>query len=138
MLEFLSESGLQPTVSALRPAHVDLWKLNGTTVRGHQNKGGVVETAVKKLMTLQGTARPQRIVSKFSFGGNTFSLPDHGDHVTISFRPRFGNNKKLGAEAGAILKPGQWTDLINRLRTLTNPRVSATPSLYSVPARGQR
>ena len=34
------------------------------------------------------------------------------DHIHVGFRPLFGANEKQGMQALAILKPGQWDDLI--------------------------
>jgi hypothetical protein len=35
----------------------------------------------------------------------------------------------------AVLKPGQWEDLIGRLRKIDNPVVPVNPSKYSLPVR---
>ena len=45
-----------------------------------------------------------------------------------------GDLKKLGKETLAVLKPGQWTDLIARLRQIQNPKVPTTPSPWALPA----
>ena len=52
----------------------------------------------------------------------------------------FGDNKKLGKQALAVLEPGQWSDLIARLREIENPVVPTTPSKYSLPVekKGRR
>ncbi|TML37067.1 MAG: hypothetical protein E6G29_02630 [Actinobacteria bacterium] len=151
VIEFLADSGFRPTISALKSGHsemtnsgnvsehssgnaVDVSKINDTPVLGHQDKGGIVEQVVKRLMTLQGYMRPHQIISLFNFGGNTLSLPDHANHVHIGYRPLFGNNKKLGEAAAAVLKPGQWNDLISRLRKLSNPTVPTSPSKFAIPA----
>ena len=41
-------------------------------------------------------------------------------------------------EALAVLKPGQWSDLISRLRELDNPVVPTKPSKYALPAGKHR
>ena len=41
----------------------------------------------------------------------------------------------LPDEALAVLKPGQWSDLISRLRSLENPVVPTKPSKYALPAK---
>ncbi len=46
----------------------------------------------------------------------------------------FGENGKLGKQALAVLKPGQWSDLIAQLREIDNPVVPTKPSKYSLPA----
>jgi hypothetical protein len=150
-LEFLAESGLRPTVTSLRTGHskftssgnvshhwsgnaVDIAQINGVSILGHQDKGGVTEQAVKRLMLLQGTMRPDQIISLLDYGANTVAMGDHHDHIHVGFRPLFGDNKKLGAQALAVLKPGQWSDLIDRLRELENPVVPTKPSKYALPA----
>ncbi len=49
-------------------------------------------------------------------------MPDHYDHIHVGFRPLFGTNGKLGAQAAAVLKPGQWIKLIDRLGSIDNRR----------------
>jgi peptidase M23-like protein/transglycosylase-like protein with SLT domain len=154
-LEYLAESGLRPTVSCLKAGHslytksgnisehssgnaADISKINGVPILGHQDAGGVTEQAVRRLMQLQGTMAPHQIISLLDFGVNTLAMGDHNDHIHVGFRPLFGANRKLGREALAVLKPGQWSDLISRLRSLENPVVPTKPSKYALPAGKQR
>ncbi|MDQ3936213.1 MAG: lytic murein transglycosylase [Actinomycetota bacterium] len=154
-LEFLAESGLRPTVTSLKTGHskftssgnvshhwhgsaVDIAQINGVSILGHQDKGGVTDQAVKRLMLLQGTMRPAQIISLLDFGANTVAMGDHHDHIHVGFRPLYGENAKLGKQTLAVLKPGQWSDLINRLRELENPVVRTTPSKYALPAKKNR
>jgi hypothetical protein len=149
-LEYLAESGLRPTVSCLKSGHslmtssgnisehssgnaADISEINGIPILGHQDPGGVTEQAVRRLMLLQGTVTPHQIISLLDFGTNTMAMADHNDHIHVGFRPLFGANRKLGREALAVLKPGQWSDLISRLRSLENPVVPTKPSKYAVP-----
>ena len=85
-------------------------------------------------MRLQGTMRPDQIISLLDYGQNTLAMGDHADHIHIGFTPLFGQNRKLGQQALAVLKPGQWSDLIARLREIDNPIVPTKPSKYSLPA----
>ncbi len=150
-LAYLAESGLKPTVTSLKCGHgfytssgnvshhssgnaVDIAQINGIPILGHQEPGGVTEVAVRRLMQLQGTMAPAQIISLFEIGGATFAMGDHHDHIHVGFQPMFGDNKKLGKQALAVLEPGQWSDLINRLREIENPVVPTTPSKYSLPA----
>ena len=110
---------------------MDISAINGIPIIGHQDKGGIAEQTVRRLMTLQGTMRPHQIISLLSLGGNTMAMADHNNHIHVGFRPMFGNNKKLGKQAEAVLKPGQWTDLIGRLSQIQNPVVPTSPSRYS-------
>ncbi|MEA2458310.1 MAG: hypothetical protein QOC95_1282 [Thermoleophilaceae bacterium] len=149
-LEYLSESGLEPSVSSLRGNHgyltssgnvsehssgnaVDISKVNGIPILGHQDPGGIAEQTVRRLMLLQGTMAPHQIISLLDLGANTMSLPDHADHIHVGFHPLFGNNSKLGAQTAAILKPGQWDNLLQRLNSLPNPTVPTKPSKYALP-----
>ena len=89
---------------------------------------------MRRLMRLQGTMAPDQIISLLEIGGATFAMGDHDDHIHVGFRPLFGDNKKLGKQALAVLKPGQWSDLIDRLRKIENPVVPTKPSKYALPA----
>jgi hypothetical protein len=62
-------------------------------------------------------------------------MADHADHVHVGFQPHFGANRKLGRQALAVLKPGQWSDLVARLGDIENPVVPTKPSRYSLPAK---
>ena len=155
-LSYLAESGLRPTVTSLASgrssiytssgnlsAHpsgnaVDIAELNGIPVLGNQDKGGITEQAVERLMLLQGTVRPDQIISLLDMGQNTLAMGDHDDHIHVGFRPLFGDNKKLGKQAFAVLKPGQWNDLIGRLRDIENPTVRPSPSKYAIPVKPKR
>ena len=155
-LSYLAESGLRPTVTSLASgrssiytasgnlsAHpsgnaVDIAQINGIPILGNQDKGGVTEQAVERLMLLQGTVRPDQIISLLDMGRNTLAMDDHADHIHVGFRPMFGDNRKLGKQAMAVLRPGQWNDLIGRLRDIDNPTVRPTPSKYALPVGSSR
>ena len=62
-------------------------------------------------------------------------MGDHADHIHVGFRPLFGDNRKAGRQALEVLKPGQWSDLLSRLRKIENPVVPTSPSKYSIPVR---
>ncbi len=151
-LEYLAESGLNPTVSSLKSGHgfyttsgnvsehssgdaVDISAINGIPILGHQDPGDVADQTVRRLMLLQGTMQPHQIISLLNYGANTLSLPDHANHVHVGFRPLFGANAKLGRQTASILKPGQWQDLMSRLGSLDQPTVPTTPSKYAVPVK---
>jgi Transglycosylase SLT domain len=150
-LAYLAESGLRPTVTSLKHGHsyltasgnvsehssgnaVDIAEINGVPILGHQEPGGVTDQTVRRLMRLQGTVSPHQIISLLDYGQNTLAMADHADHVHVGFQPLFGTNGKLGRQALAVLKPGQWSDLIARLREIDNPIVPTKPSKYSLPA----
>jgi Transglycosylase SLT domain len=150
-IEFLVASGLDPTISALECGHsflttsgnvsehssgnaVDIAAVNGIPILGHQGPGTITDITIRRLLTLQGTMKPHQIISLMTFRGadNTLSLPDHYNHIHVGFHPLFGENKKLGKQLAAILKPGQWIKLIDRLNSIPNPKVSPKPSKYSI------
>jgi hypothetical protein len=152
VLEYLAESGLNPTVSCLKSGHslmtasgnvsehssgnaVDISAINGTPILGHQDPGGVTEQAVRRLMLLQGTIQPHQIISLLDLGANTMSLPDHANHIHVGFHPLFGDNKQLGRQAMSVLEPHQWDDLVQRLGQIDNPTVPTKPSKYAIPDR---
>jgi hypothetical protein len=139
-LEFLAASGLAPTVSALRCGHgyytksgsvsehsfgdaVDISKINGIPILGHQGPGSIADMTVRRLLTLQGTMKPHQIITLMTYQGadNTLALADHADHIHIGFRPLYGSNTKLGRQLAAILQPAQWIRLIDRIRAIGNP-----------------
>ncbi len=151
-LEYLAESGLNPTVSCLKSGHsflttsgnvsehssgnaVDISAINGIPILGHQDPGDVADQTVKRLMLLQGTMQPHQIISLLDYGGNTMALPDHANHVHVGFRPLFGTNAKLGRQTASILKPGQWENLMKRLGSLEQPTVPTTPSKFAIPVK---
>jgi len=150
-LAYLAESGMRPTVTSLKCGHgfftssgnvshhssgnaVDIAEINGVPILGHQEPGGITEQAVRRLMRLQGTMAPDQIISLLELGGATFAMGDHADHIHVGWAPMFGPNGKLGKQALAVLKPGQWSDLLAQLRTIENPVVPTKPSKYAIPA----
>ncbi len=154
-LAYLAESGLKPTVTSLKCGHgfytssgnvshhssgnaVDIAAINGIPILGHQESGGITEQTVRRLMQLQGTLAPAQIISLLEIGGATFAMADHNDHIHVGYQPMFGANKKLGKQALAVLEPGQWSDLIGRLREIENPVVPTKPSKYALPAKDKR
>jgi hypothetical protein len=148
-LEYLAESGFRPTVSCLKAGHsemtssgnvsehwsgnaVDISAVNGIPILGHQDPGGIADQVVHRLMLLQGTMQPHQIISLLDYGANTFAMADHADHVHVGFKPLFGDNPKLGMQALAVLKPGQWDNLVNRLSKIENPVVPTKASKYAI------
>ena len=115
---------------------VDIAMINGIPILGHQEPGGITEQTVRRLMQLQGTMQPHQIISLLELGGATRSRwPTTPTTSTSGFQPLFGANKKLGKQALAVLKPGQWSDLISRLGEIENPVVPTKPSKYALPAQ---
>ncbi len=89
-------------------------------------------------MLLQGTMRPHQIISLLNYGQNTLALADHDDHIHVGFQPLFGDNTKLARQAMTVLKPGQWSNLLDRLGEIDNPVVPTKPSKYAIPVEKHR
>jgi murein DD-endopeptidase MepM/ murein hydrolase activator NlpD len=139
-IAFLTASGLKPTISSLKGNHslhtaggnisehssgnaVDIAKINGIPIIGHQGEGSITDITIRRLLTLQGTMKPHQIISLMTYAGadNTLSLPDHADHIHVGFHPLYGTNAKLARQLNAVLKPGQWIKLIDRIGEIDNP-----------------
>ncbi len=150
-IEFLSASGLDPYVSGLECGHtsggstgtdaagatgssVDISKINGIPILGHQGPGSITDIAIRRLLTLQGSMRPDQIISDMSYKdqSGTLALPDHKNRLQITFTPEFGANKKLTKQLKSILQPGQWIQLINRIGQIPEPVVPIAPSKYAI------
>ena len=153
-LEFLSLSGFKPTVTSLRCGHsyltasgnvshhssgnaVDIAKINGIPILGHQGSGSITDIVVQRLTTLQGLMRPAQIISLMEFEGadNTYAMGDHHDHIHVGFTPLYGTNSRRAREIDATLKPDQWIKLVDRLNEIDEPEVPANPSKYALRVR---
>jgi hypothetical protein len=151
VMEFLSSSGLRPTVSGLRCGHaasshtgaispyaagdaVDFSAFNGVPVGGQDGAGSLADIAVRRLLTLQGTFQPYQIVSDVSGGPSTIAVQRSGyDRVHVVFRPLYGTSPKIDKQYQSALKPSQWIKLISRLGQLDTPNVSLNPSSAAIP-----
>ncbi|HYM57636.1 MAG TPA: lytic murein transglycosylase, partial [Solirubrobacteraceae bacterium] len=146
-LEFMAASGFRPTVTSLKCGHgvytssgnvsehssgnaIDIAKVNGIPILGNQGKGSITELAVRRLLTLQGTMKPDQIITLMTFEGadNTLAMADHADHIHVGWKPLYGTNSKTARRINAILKPKQWIKLIDRLDAIDNPTVRLQPS----------
>ena len=149
-LEFLADSDLRPTVSALKCGHsylttsgnvsehtsgdaVDIAAINGTPILDHQGKGSITDTTIQRLLALQGAMKPHQIISLMTpedFGGadNILSLPDHDNHIHVGFHP---DGTTGGADSG--LNARQWPHLIEQLKNIDNPTVPTRPSHDAIP-----
>ncbi len=144
-IEFLSASGLYPTVSGLvcgmhgNPAYatgtsVNISKINNIPIQGHQGAGSITDITIRRLLTLQGAMAPDEVISDMSYKDQptTLSLPDHSGEIQVTYTPDFGTNKKLSGQLKSILKPGQWIQLINRISKIPEPVVPIAPSKYAI------
>ncbi len=155
MLEYLSVSGLRPTVSGLpcagstpaaaaayAPASassedVEITAVNGIPIAGHQGPGSIADETVRKLLMLQGLSRPQRIVSLMSYPGAAAALasPSAADAIHVAFAA-------LRAAARARTpprcpprgsSPSEWIELIDRLGEIPDPTVGSGHSSAAIP-----
>jgi hypothetical protein len=152
-LEFLSVSGLKPTVAGLECAHsspltegnapasssgdtVNIVAVNGIPIAGHQGPGSIADTTVRKLLMLQGASRPRRIVSSMSYPGAAGALaePSARDDIRISFSSLSARGSAhTAATLGQTLSPDEWIKLIARLGEIPDPTVAGKPSTAAIP-----
>jgi hypothetical protein len=160
-LEFLSVSGLSPTVSAASCGHtahsagvvnavggpaadtVDISAINGTSIAGHAGPGSVTDIAVRRLLRLQGTMKPAQIVSAISYPGtdNTLTLPGYRGLIHVAFAsPLSAGASGPGARAATAtsspLTPSQWLQLIAQIGEIPEPDVASKPSGAAIPDPG--
>jgi hypothetical protein len=147
-IEFLVADGLNPTITALKCGHsfyttsgnvsehssgdaVDIAAINGISILGHQGAGSIADITIRRLLTLQGSMKPHQIISLMTYPGtdNTLALPDHANHIHVGFQPLDGAG---GPSLQTILKPSQWTKLVERLGAIPNPVVPTHPSKYAI------
>ncbi|HXE46382.1 MAG TPA: lytic murein transglycosylase [Conexibacter sp.] len=148
-IELLVASGLDPTISSLKCGHgyfttsgnvsehttgdaVDIAAVNNIPIAGHQGAGSITDITIRRLLTLQGAMKPHQIISLMTYPGtdNTLALPDHWNHIHVGFHPE---GSLLGGERlQSILKPSQWTKLVERLASIPNPVVPQHVSKYAI------
>lgn|GEM_PF-227786 len=145
ILEFLSRSGLKPTVSALQCGHseyttggnvsehyfgdaVDISEINGVPIAGHQGAGSITDVTIRALLTLQGRFVPHQIISLMQYpeAANTLALPDHWNHIHVGFRPvpgtlapSVGPGASVGTAAIAAHSAGAGKTAPSPLTTVT-------------------
>ncbi len=153
MLEYLSVSGLHPTVAGLSCASstpaalaanasasasstaVAITAVNGVPVAGHQAAGSLADETVHKLLMLQGLARPQKILSQMSYPGSSVALTSQS--ATGALHVAFGALGAGGAHAAALsasgLTPNEWIELIDRLGEIPDPTVGSGHTSAAIP-----
>ncbi len=151
LLEYMSVSGLKPTVAGLRCAgatpaaiaayaparaaseNIDITAINGIPVAGHQGPGSITDIAVRKLLMLQGAARPLRIVSRLSYRGAASAVASAAatNAIEVDYSPPAGAAR--AASAASTLTPSEWIKLVARLGEIPDPTVAAAPSAAAIP-----
>jgi len=151
-LEYLSVSGLKPAVSGMpcppsTPAAlasntnpgsaidaISITAVGGVPVVGHESSGSAADTAVRRLLMLQGLSRPKRIVSQMRYPSTSVAVTSASatDAIRVVFAaPRTGLARVAGLYASA-LSPEQWNRLIARLGQIPDPAVSSKPSSAAI------
>jgi soluble lytic murein transglycosylase-like protein len=101
VLAFLSRSGLEPTVSALRCGQrqyssagslsgdeVDISAINGTAIAGHQGPETITDLTIRTLLALPGEYVPHQIASLMRYPGshNTHAERSAWNHIHLAFQ----------------------------------------------------
>jgi murein DD-endopeptidase MepM/ murein hydrolase activator NlpD len=153
MLEYLAVSELKPTVSGLpcagstpaalaanAPASastesVSITAINGVPVAGHQGQGTLADETVRKLLMLQGLARPRRIASLMSYPEATVTLtsPSATDAIRVSFAAPSGQAGHAASLLDSGLTPSEWIELVDRLGEIPDPTVPSGHSSAAIP-----
>jgi hypothetical protein len=152
-LEYLSVSGLKPTVAGLRcsgttsvatianaPASADtltvsITAVNGIPIAGHQGQGSITDSTVRKLLMLQGISRPHQIVSLLSYPGAPVAIasPSSGNAIRVSFQAQGAESALVAGAQGTSLSPSEWIALTVRLGEIPDPTVGRGPSSAAIP-----
>jgi murein DD-endopeptidase MepM/ murein hydrolase activator NlpD len=152
-LEYLSVSGLRPTVAGLScppstpsalaanvaagasSEAVSITAVNGVPVAGHQGPGTIADTTVRKLLMLQGLSRPRQIVSAMDYPGASGAVesPSGADAIRVSFAAPTSGLARIAGVYASALSAAEWTKLIARLGEIPDPTVSSKPSAAAIP-----
>jgi murein DD-endopeptidase MepM/ murein hydrolase activator NlpD len=152
MLEYLSVSGLRPTVAGLpcapatsaalaanAPATasgqtVEITAVNGIPIAGHQGAGSIADETVRKLLMLEGLSRPQRIVSLMSYPGaaGAFESASAADAIRVSFGALGAASARAAQLSASGLTPSEWIELIDRLGEIPDPTVGSGHSSAAI------
>jgi hypothetical protein len=153
LLEYLSVSGLKPTAGGLACApatqaalaanasartsavSVRITAVNGVPIAGHQGSGSIADITVRKLLMLQGAARPLRIASLLSYPGARIAVanPTARGAIAISYPPPGGTGAHAAGAVGSVLDAQGWARLIARLGEIPDPTVGHGHSSASIP-----
>lgn len=172
VLSFLSRSGLKPTVSALRrgPSQltrpgkvaalatdtggaVDISRVNGIPIAGHEGSGTITDTTIRALLTLRGEFAPSQIVSLMKYPGaaNTLATREHANEIHVGFQPTAatipsstaaaaktahsaasGRTAPAPFVASSSLSLTQWNELLARIASLPAPAVAGKPTSAAI------
>jgi murein DD-endopeptidase MepM/ murein hydrolase activator NlpD len=116
---------------------VDIAMVNGQPILGNQGPGSITEAVIRELLEMQEPNLCDQIISLMDMGGPTFTMADHADHIHCGFTPQYGTAKTT-EQLQAVLKPGQWSRLLDRIGKIDEPKVPNNPSKYSLPTGTRR
>jgi hypothetical protein len=102
LMLYLAETYHRVTVSCLVSGHrlyarpgvvsahiygraVDIAALDGESIYGHQQPGGITEQAVRGILMLPGGMLPAQVISLIGLGGPSFPLANHYDHIHVGY-----------------------------------------------------
>ena len=102
LIRYLAEAHGQVTVSSLTSGHgiysrpgvvsahtygqaVDIAALEGKSIIGNQQPGGLTEMAVRNMLLLPAELRPNQLISLLGLGGPSFPMGNHDDHIHAGF-----------------------------------------------------
>jgi hypothetical protein len=102
VIRYLAVTFHQVTVSSLITGHpmfarprvisahmdglaVDISRLNGISIYGHQQLGSITERAIESLLRLPQELQAKQIISLLGLGGPSFPLHNHYDHIHVGF-----------------------------------------------------
>jgi hypothetical protein len=102
LMRYLAEAHGQVTVSSLKTGHgffarpgvpsahmyglaVDISGLEGRSIMGNQQPGGLTERAVRNILLMPVELRPKQVISLLGLGGPSFPLEDHHDHIHVGY-----------------------------------------------------
>jgi hypothetical protein len=102
LIRFLAEAHGQVTVSSLTTGHsiysrpgvvsahtygqaVDIAGLEGKSIIGNQEPGGLTERAVRNMLLLPAELRPRQLISLLGLGGPSFPMGNHDDHIHAGY-----------------------------------------------------
>ena len=102
LISYLAEAHKQVTVSSLTSGHgvysrpgvvsahtygqaVDIAALEGKSIIGNQEPGGLTEMAVRNMLLLPAELRPRQLISLLGLGGPSFPMGNHDDHIHVGY-----------------------------------------------------
>jgi murein DD-endopeptidase MepM/ murein hydrolase activator NlpD len=151
-LEFLSASGLEPTVSARTCTQasaanhgvpsgvgaddaVDISAINGLPIEGASGPAPIAGAAVRKLAALEGVMKPLQIASstRLAGGAHAVVLPGYAGVIHLSFAPLADGSAHAAGVVSSGLTPAEWLKLVARLGEVPDPTVSPKPSPAAIP-----